>query len=130
MGNTAKEAVLPPIAYAQEAPIEVPLVEEKKDDCPDNLIRCNCYLFVKSIIPNLPLTNFLVPNLLGPIGGSVAIFDYDGTPHYGITTGIMQTSTTTLVQVDECNYKKGKCGKRWIDIYTDRALKGFRMIYN
>ncbi len=126
MGNAAKEAVLPPIAHAQEAPIEV----QKVDDCPDTLVRCNCYLFVKSKIPNLPLTKFLIPNIDKPIGGSVAIFNYNGEPHYGVTTGIMNTATTTLVKIDECNYKKGKCGSRWIDIYTDKALKGFYFIYN
>ncbi len=56
-------------------------------------LACNCYSYVASQIPNLPHSADLKPNTT-PHVGAVAIFDYNGLPHYGIVTGFTEEGFT------------------------------------
>lgn len=51
----------------------------------EDALACNCYAYVRSLIPSLPLANLIKSNTTPHIG-AVAVFDYEGLPHYGIIT--------------------------------------------
>ncbi len=55
---------------------------------PTDEIACNCYLFVKQLLPNLPNTKYLIPNSPAQ-AGAVAIYLYPGNlPHYAYVTSV------------------------------------------
>ncbi len=58
----------------------------------DSLPICNCYLEVKKYIPDLPRTKELTPN--SPARpGAVAIYNYNGTPHYALVLDVYHDGT-------------------------------------
>lgn len=80
----------------------------------------NCYSYVKTLIPTLPLQSKLKPNS-SPAVGSVAIFDYSGTPHYAYVSDI----TKDGFKIKESNYIPATVGTRFIKWNQDKHLKGF-----
>lgn len=90
-------------------------VLEISDDTEDS-VASNCYLYVQSRIPDLPLTKDLKPNSV-PLVGSVAIFDY---PHYAYVEKLGDKGFI----VSECNYDAGECGERFVD-WGDEHIIGF-----
>jgi hypothetical protein len=74
---------------------------------------CNCYAYVRSKIPSLPLASELKGNST-PQKGAVVIFEYivDGevVPHYAI----LRTFEGDGFWVDENNYKKCVTNPRYI----------------
>lgn len=111
-----------PVAYAEEIPIEVP----QEPVCDDTRIECNCYLYLKSKM-NLPPSRELIPNINRPVVGSIALFDYNGKPHYAGVDTILETSTTTRLLLDESNFESGVIKKRWIDL-DYKPLIGFHLL--
>lgn len=81
---------------------------------------CNCYLYVKSFLPDLPRSKYLIPNFK-PREGRVALFDYDGVPHYAI---IGEVTDTGFYIAHESNYKAcTKTSGRFVK-FTDPAYLG------
>lgn len=78
----------------------VPLVQEVKV----NPIYNNCYLFIKSKIPEFPSTKDLKTSDIPHVGG-VVILDYNGTPHYAF---IPNPITKEGFRVQQTNLKKGE----------------------
>lgn len=80
---------------------------------------CNCYAYVRSQYPDFP-TTWELENNTSPHVGAVAIFDYDGTPHYGIITSF----DTKGFWLTDSNY--GGCGIRTHYIgWNDKHIRGF-----
>lgn len=77
---------------------------------------CNCYSFV-SILTDIE--GRVTPNST-PNKGSVAVFDYDGVPHYGYVTELRVDGFT----IREANYEPCKAGVRFVK-WEDPSLKGF-----
>lgn len=79
---------------------------------------CNCYSFAKV------LTGYIGPYTQNsaPTEGSIAVFDYDGTPHYGV----VQTLKLDGFTIREANYKPCKTGIRFVK-WDDSALRGFHL---
>jgi hypothetical protein len=100
--------------YALEKP---EVVEEITT--PDNIL-CNCYLYSKSVYPELPST----ATILSSLGekGNVAVFYYSdvGLHHYAVLVG----ETDTHYIIEETNYQRCKFGQRQIP-KNDPALLGF-----
>lgn len=81
--------------------------------------ECNCWEYVRSQIPAFPNTKNLTNNST-PKVGAVAIFDYSGTPHYGLITAITADGFT----VKDGNF--GGCGIRSHFIeWSNKAIVGF-----
>lgn len=81
---------------------------------------CNCYSYVRARVPSFPPQSQLAPTT-GAYGATkVAIFDYDGVPHYGIVV----SSDSTGFIVDEANYRPCVVGTRHVD-WGDAHLVGF-----
>lgn len=118
------QTVYAPLASAQiPDPIEVQQVIEepeppKEEPLPDPTL-CNCYAYAKKIYPSLPPTKKLLASTSQKFG-KVAVFDYDGLPHYAVVTGMGMGTFT----VDETNYKRCKKTQRTIK-FDDPALVGF-----
>ncbi len=79
---------------------------------------CNCYLWVKTLIPDLPWSGALVPNSK-PEVGTVALFTYQ-VRHFAY---VKELGPDYFI-VSESNYKS--CVQRDRKVfYTDKHLKGF-----
>ncbi len=91
-------------------------IKEGKEDA---WTVCNCFQFVKAIVG--PLDRPVTPNST-PRSGSVAIFDYKGTPHYGVVTELKVDG----FMIRESNYVHCKTTVRLVK-WNDPALKGFFM---
>lgn len=103
---------VPTVEIEPEAVVEAPKL--------DNTLDCNCYMYVRSKIPNLPLTKDLKPNSEIAVG-AVAIFKYpSGLMHYAY----VESFGTDVFTVDESNYKKCVRAKRIVKL-DDKALLGF-----
>lgn len=87
----------------------IPLVCTLKDELTKP--ECNCYLYVKTKIPFLPSTKNLIPNTPSPIKGGLVILNYKGKLHYALTP---ESGTDEGLLIDECNYKRGTCSKRFL----------------
>lgn len=79
----------------------------------------NCWLYVKQVFPSLPTTAEVRKNLTNTPAG-VAVFSYNGTPHYAIVT----TVGTSTFDISETNFKRGTHTKRTLSL-NDKALLGF-----
>ncbi len=82
-------------------------------------LACNCYAYVRSQISSLPLANKIVPNTT-PHVGAVAVFDYNGLPHYGIISKL----TDTGFYLDDSNFVKCKYTTHFIS-WNNKAIVGF-----
>lgn len=88
---------------------------------------CNCYAFAKwKIGKPLPKMADIVPNTDGPVGGALAIFDYNGKKHVEITEGITVTATSTTIDLYGANYEPCKIMRRTVDL-NDPHLIGFHL---
>lgn len=85
----------------------------------DEWVVCNCYLLVKTKIPELPKTADIVVSNLAK-DGSVAVFDYRGLRHYAYITKL----GTDSFEVIEANFERCKLSKRTIS-RDDPALLGY-----
>lgn len=103
-----------PTALAQTPATSTVSVVIKEDP-----IACNCYAYVRSKIPTLPLANLVKPNTTPHIG-AVAIFDYDGLPHYGIISKL----TDSGFYLTDSNYVHCKYLTHFIS-WSDKAIVGF-----
>lgn len=85
----------------------------------EDALACNCYAYVRSLIPSLPLANKLEGNSPAK-AGAVAIFDYHGLPHYGIVVSISGDG----FMLQDSNFKKCKYLTHFIS-WNDPAIEGF-----
>jgi hypothetical protein len=119
------QTVYAPIASAQiPAPVVVvqQVIEEPeppKEVIEEDPILCNCYAYAKQVYPTLPTTKKLLASTSKKFG-KVAVFDYDGLPHYAVVDS-MGIGTFT---VTETNYKRCQRTTRTIK-FNDPALVGF-----
>lgn len=70
----------------------------------------NCYLYIKSIIPNLPRTSELTANSNYPSLSGITILDYDGLIHYVKNTKVVEDG----VWIKESNFIKGEYTTRFL----------------
>lgn len=96
-----------------------PPVKEEAPVVPVNPLAYNCWAYLKSLVPSLPNTKYLVPNTTIH-KGVVALFNYNGTPHYAL---VISLGATTF-RVKESNVPAGTIGERDIP-YDTPSLKGF-----
>lgn len=82
-------------------------------------LACNCWSFVKSLIPSLPNTALLKTNTT-PRVGAVAIFDYNGLPHYGVITALNADG----FELRDSNYQHCKFLTHFVS-WTNAAITGF-----
>jgi hypothetical protein len=82
--------------YAEEPP---PVVEDVVVD----VLASNCYLYVKSLVPELPRTAELLPNTNYPNILGIVILDYDGLKHYAKVTSVLVEG----IWIKESNFVKG-----------------------
>ncbi len=82
-------------------------------------VACNCYLYVKTKFPSFPITSKLKPNTV-PSSGVVAIFDYDGLPHYGI----IREFDGEGFWLEDSNYRRCRYMKHYVR-WDDPAITGF-----
>jgi len=94
-----------PVAEASYFPLEAP------KQAPRDETAYNCYMLVKSRIPEFPLTKDLVPNSIYPVKGGVVLLDYNGTPHYALTPDEVEVEG---YWIDESNFESGKYTRRFI----------------
>lgn len=106
---------VPPAPIATATPA-IPVVKRKL--APN--VACNCYLYVKQFVPNLPRSKFLVPNFK-PREGRVALFNYDGLPHYAM---IGTVTPTGFYIAHESNYKKCKISQGRFVSFNDPHYLG------
>lgn len=85
----------------------------------DEWVAANCYLFVKTKIPSLPLQSEIVPNS-DPHRGTVAVFKYGTLDHLAYVTSVEDDG----VWVMEANYQPGLIAPRFVE-FTDQHLLGF-----
>lgn len=85
----------------------------------EDALACNCYAYVRSLIPSLPLANKIVPNTT-PHVGAVAVFDYNGLPHYGIIASISNDG----FELQDSNYVHCRYSTHFI-AWNNKALVGF-----
>lgn len=106
------------VAYAPTEPAEVvaPVTSSTPPTTEDDLLMCNCYAYVRSLIPSFPAVRNIVFNSKGLVG-VVAIFDY---PHYALITEIEADG----FWVKESNYKHCTYGTRFVK-WSDPHLLGF-----
>ena len=78
--------------------IELPPIEIS-----ENTIEGNCYLFIKSKIPDFPMTKDIVPNSIYPKIGGVVIMDFEDKSHYAY---IPQRNEKEGIWVDHTNFGK------------------------
>jgi hypothetical protein len=81
--------------------------------------ECNCWTFVHTKRPDLPLMKEIKPNSSRKVG-SVAIFDYDGIHHIAYVTEVHDD----YFIVSEANYKPCTVAKRIVR-YDDKSFLGF-----
>jgi hypothetical protein len=83
-------------------------------------VLCNCYLYSKSVYPDLPSTATILSSISEK--GNVAVFYYQniGLHHYAVLVG----ETDTHYIIEETNYQRCKFGQRQIP-KDDPALLGF-----
>lgn len=82
-------------------------------------VMCNCYAYVRSQYPDFPPTWELENNSM-PHVGAVVIFDYNGTPHYGIISKLNADG----FWLTDSNF--GGCGIRTHFIeWTNKSITGF-----
>lgn len=78
--------VLAPDAHAE---VNTPVATSTAPVVPEipSYVLDNCYAYVRYMIPNFPMASLVEPNTTPHIG-AVAIFNYNGEPHYGIITSL------------------------------------------
>ncbi len=103
---TAQAQITQPIVATSTAPAE-------------DALACNCYAYVRSLIPSLPLANLIKPNTT-PHVGAVAVFDYNGLPHYGIVSKLEADG----FELQDSNYSHCKYMTHFIS-WNNKALVGF-----
>jgi hypothetical protein len=81
---------------------------------------CNCYLFVKESLPNLPPTKQILSNLT--TSGEVIVFYYAavGLYHYALVKEVHQNHYV----IEETNYRRCQYGKREVS-KSDPSIIGF-----
>lgn len=99
---------------AEPAPYVAPKVDA---------LASNCYLYVKSIYPTLPLANRIVSNTT-PYIGAVAFFEYgkkDGDlPHYAVVTKLEDKG----FWVKDTNFGGPGYRTHFVE-WSDTRLRGF-----
>ncbi len=79
----------------------------------DAVPLCNCYLMVKGYVPSLPHTKDLKPN--SPVRvGAVAIYDYDGIPHYALVLTVDHGDVYRHFEIGS-NIPHCERYERWVD---------------
>lgn len=90
------------------------IIKDGKED--EQYTSCNCWQYVKAVLGTTPsLTQKTTPR-----GGSIAVFDYSGTPHYAV---VLELKNDGFI-VREANYEPCKTGTRLIK-WGDTHIKGF-----
>lgn len=82
-------------------------------------VLSNCYAYVRYMIPNFPMASLIRPNTT-PHVGAVAIFDYDGLPHYGI----ISTLTTSGFNLTDSNYGGAGIRTHFVE-WSNKYIVGF-----
>lgn len=85
-------------------------------------VLCNCWAYTKERHPALPSTKTIWANLTDEIS-DVAVFDYDGVPHYAVVEQVHGDTFT----ISETNYRRCQAGVREISI-DDPRLVGFYQV--
>lgn len=89
--------------------VEPPAIVETKVEVKKvSPIYYNCYLYIKSKIPEFPSTKDLIPNSIFPNVGGVVILQYDRLAHYALIEAVVEAG----VWISETNFEKGKFTKR------------------
>lgn len=107
------------IATAPTASAQVTSIATSTPPVVEDALACNCYAYVRSLIPSLPLANKIVPNTT-PHVGAVAVFDYDGLPHYGIIVSLSGDG----FELQDSNYVHCKYETHFIS-WNNKAIVGF-----
>jgi hypothetical protein len=114
-------AAEPPVKQAVEAP-ELPedaiIPTDALDTALDTQVRCNCVLRVRQHHPSFPRIADLTYNSPNAQEGAVIILQYKTLKHYAYIEKILQNG----YWVDECNYKRCQCGKRFIEKHDPRIV--------
>lgn len=116
--TTLTAIMRPAFAYADVLP-PTPIVRQYDETA------CNCYLYVKGRVPNLPSMKDVVGSTT-PAVGAVAIFEYrdkdtDETVKHIAIVGWFDVDG---FQVFESNFDSCKYGKRFIK-WNDPHIRGF-----
>lgn len=104
--ETVKDNIVPTV-YAEapqviEEPIP-PMIEHNND----TLINCNCYVYIKSKIPDFPMTKDLKSNTIYPSVRGVVVMDYDGIPHYAFIESVTETGiNVSQTNIPSCEYSE------------------------
>lgn len=86
-------------------------------------VVCNCWALVKTLIPNLPMTKDIIPNINKPVVGSVLIAQYGALRHYAIVEKV-EGDTFTIY---ESNFHPCLTGNRTLNI-NDPHIIGFMSV--
>lgn len=109
--HTEADYVPPPVIE------EVEVVKDAEETYPGE--ECNCYLYVKNRVDDLPRMHEITPNA-GSTVGSIAVEWYGEVKHISIVTEVMDDG----VWVEESNYSHCKTGTRFIP-FNKHSLSGF-----
>lgn len=121
-GCTPTSIALAPTAQAQQVPIvatSTPSLAPSTAPVVQDSILSNCYLFVLSQIPSLPMASEIVSNTT-PHVGAVAFFQYGKLPHYAIITSLEATG----FWVKDSNFGGPGIHTHFI-LWSNPHLKGF-----
>ncbi len=81
--------------------VKIPVVEAQTIELDkEDPLASNCYLYAKSLVPNLPRTSEIVTNTVFPNLGGITVLDYRGTTHYVVN----QKITADGVLIKESNF--------------------------
>lgn len=112
--------IIVPVVQAPAAPtVSVNEIHVKNTENIHHLEKCNCYLYVKHRVLELPFMGDITPNV-EPKVGAVAIEYFGKVKHVSIVTEV----TDTGVMVEEANYTHCKTGTRFIE-FSHYSLVGF-----
>jgi hypothetical protein len=104
---------------------EVPIVATTTPPVVIDELACNCYRFVRSKVPSLPLTKDLKSNLGAPEVGAVVIQRFSsGLMHYAVITEV--TGDTFVVK--ESNYRKCKYTTRTLSTADPHVIGYWKML--
>lgn len=85
---------------------------------------CNCYSYMKTLVPHLPAMKDIKPNVSQPVVGAIILFDYHGTPHEGYVTKITSTANGQTYHIKEANKITCKITERDVSSH-DKFIIGF-----
>lgn len=101
--------------YAQVELATTTVIEERIDP-----LSLNCYLYLKSLIPELPNTVDIIGNTIYPVVGEAVVMTYGDLKHYAYILKVTEEG----IEIKESNFHKGEYSQRflsWAYLITHNA---------